>query len=303
MRSALARGSLRTIDGGAALEGAHAETDTPILATRAHACVFFDTSGSRACRIQDTLGHAALPLACRQFPRVSVLDPRGVSITLSHYCPTARGMLQRTPPIAIVSDEAFPEDGEYVGLDATASLPPLLCPDVLMDWEAWWEWERLAVERVGTRSRSLADALESVARAVEYVRLWRPGRGDLIARVRESFQDEPACDAPERLSPDTLTDGVLAAVPEDIRPAHLDAGERPTDDATRAFLAAHTFANWTAHLGGGLRTWLRSIHAAHALLHCGCGVREADLLLRHLAEPGALAKAWSAAETDAVRRP
>jgi len=302
IRAALARRSLRTVDGGAALESAHAETDTPLLATRAHACVFFDSSGHRTCRIQDTLGHAALPLACRQFPRVSVIDPRGASVTLSHYCPTARAMLGRETPLAIVSAPAFPNDDEYIGLDATSSLPPLLRPDVLMDWDSWWEWERLAIERIGDRSRPIEDALASLALAVEYARAWRPGDGDLAQRVRDAFLVASGPAVPEPIAHDALARGVLNAVPEDIRPAQIETGERPTETVTRAFLAAHAFANWTAHLGGGLRTWLRSLHAAHALLRSGCGVREADLLLRHLAEPGELAKAWSAAEVVGAPR-
>ena len=69
----------------------------------------------------------------------------------------------------------------------------------------------------------------------------------------------------------------------------------------RHFLAARAFANWTAHLGRGLRAWLRSIEAAYALVQSGHGIRQADLLLRHLADPRALADRWSAAEIE-VRR-
>ena len=54
-----------------------------------HGCVFHDAE-ARQCRIHAVLGHDALPLACRQFPRVTVHDPRGVSVALSAYCPTAR---------------------------------------------------------------------------------------------------------------------------------------------------------------------------------------------------------------------
>ena len=66
---------------------------------------------SGRCRMHATLGHDALPLACRQFPRVTVEDPRGVSVTLSHYCPTAAGLLERdtAAPFTIVLDPpAFP---------------------------------------------------------------------------------------------------------------------------------------------------------------------------------------------------
>ncbi len=70
---------------------------------------------------------------------------------------------------------------------------------------------------------------------------------------------------------DPLAQAVLAAIPEELRPSSPPA--RPpaaiSDVAHKHFLAAHAFANWTAHLGRGLRTWLRSIEAADALLTSG----------------------------------
>jgi len=68
-----------------------------------------------------------------------------------------------------------------------------------------------------------------------------------------------------------------------------------SDPALRRFLAAHAFANWTAHLGPGLRTWWRSLDAAHTLAR-RYGVRHADLLLRHVGDPNELAAYWSAIE-------
>ena len=37
-------------------------------------CVLHDST-ARRCELQHALGHAALPLACRQFPRITVHDP------------------------------------------------------------------------------------------------------------------------------------------------------------------------------------------------------------------------------------
>jgi hypothetical protein len=103
-----------------------------------------------AAEIHKTLGHDALPLACRQFPRVCVTDPRGVSVTLSHYCPTAAGLLANESSHAsesiLTNPARFPPQAEYVGLDAVHALPPLLRPGILMDWDSWWEIERLSVE-------------------------------------------------------------------------------------------------------------------------------------------------------------
>jgi Fe-S-cluster containining protein len=79
----------------------------PLLARVNGRCVFLDdpenagdapTPEPGRCRIHAALGHEALPLACRQFPRVTVEDPRGVSVTLSHYCPTAAGLLELDEP-------------------------------------------------------------------------------------------------------------------------------------------------------------------------------------------------------------
>ena len=91
----MASGALRSIaaDRAPFIERAADEpAETPTLLATAHGrCVFHDPAGR--CAIHSALGHDALPLACRQFPRVSVTDPRGVSVTLSHYCPTAAALL------------------------------------------------------------------------------------------------------------------------------------------------------------------------------------------------------------------
>lgn len=101
-------------------------------------CVFHDDEQAGGCRIQRALGHEALPLACRQFPRIVVRHPGGVSITLSHYCPSARALLDApAAPVSIATNpHAFPAHGEYVGLDAADDLPPLLRPDCAFDWDA-----------------------------------------------------------------------------------------------------------------------------------------------------------------------
>jgi hypothetical protein len=266
-----------------------------VLATAAGRCVFHDAAACR-CRVQRVLGHAALPLACRQFPRVTVIDRRGASVTLSHFCPTAAALLEDEQPVTIDPDPpAFPADAEYSGLDARHAMPPLLRPDMLMDWESWWEWERLAVE---TLSRHPPDhARDLLSGAVERVRSWGPGDGLLIDRVREGFDAAPVSGRVPR-SADALTQDVLAAIPEPHRPAGLTPPPPPaTGGVLSRFLAAHAFANWTAHFGQGLRTWLQSIDAAYALA-TGLGVRQADLLLRHLVDPEGLANSWSRWEQE-----
>ena len=267
-----------------------------LLAQHDGRCVFFDSS-SRLCRIQEALGHGTLPLACRQFPRVVVRDPRGVSVVLSHYCPTAASLLENDGVVTIdASPEAFPASAEYEGLDAHQSLPPLLRHDVLMDWESWWEFEALAVDMLANSSASPGRALARLHRVVEEIRIWRPGDGALVARVRGAFDRAPA---DSNFAGDTRArlEEIARALP-DVTPWPAPAPQPAGDPLVKRYLAAHAFANWTAHLGHGLRAWRRSIEAAYALVVSGLDIRRADLLLRHLADPRALARAWNAAEYE-----
>jgi hypothetical protein len=256
-----------------------------ILATAQGRCVFHRSDGDEhACAIQTALGHDALPLACRQFPRVSVIDPRGVSVALSTYCPTAAALLDAPGTVSIVdAPPAFPESGEYVGLDARAGWPPMLKPGVLMDWPSWWSFERRAVDLIANRSSSSGAALARLSKVVEHVRAWRVGDEPLEARVAGAF--DAASDIP---APDEADDGdrvrelharIPAAWGVDVRPA-VPVVESSTRQLR--FLASHAFANWSIHLGDDIRTWLESLRMARAVLSAGFSVGDADLWLRHL---------------------
>jgi len=313
MRTALANGALK----GSAPPGAamftfppDAPTDTPaLLGLTGTRCVFFDDQGGHRCRVQDALGHDALPLACRQFPRVTVRDPRGVSLALSAYCPTVARLLDSTGPVTIVeSPSAFPNSGEYEGLDARAQLPPLLRPDCLMDWESWWAFEASSVELLANSGGSVRDALASLRIAVEDARKWAAHDGPLITRVADAFARARHTKwvngsvgrwVNKERSDVRITERcreVEEAIPADLRPGASMRSDQPADGVVRRYLASHAFANWTIHLGQGLQTWLRSIEAAHALVLSGLNVREADLRLRHLADPAELARVWAQAE-------
>jgi hypothetical protein len=257
-------------------------------------CVFFDAAAGRLCRIQRALGHGALPLACREFPRVSVLDPRGTSVTLSHFCPTAASLLEGPDPLAITTAAgAFPAGTELSGLDMRTALPPLLRPEMLMDWDAWWDVERRAVDLLSRSTLSPAAGLQTLADAIDRMLGWSPADGPLLGRVDEAFRDATPGDERDPVQAEERVVEVLGAVPDELRPASLDRPGRPDEAVVRRFVAAHAFANWTAHLGDGLRAWLHSLQAAHALIEAGLGVRQADLLLRHLADPHALARRFS----------
>ena len=231
-------------------------------------CVFH--SGDR-CSIHAAFGHDALPVACQQFPRVSVIDPRGASVTLSCFCPTALAMLDEgDEAIRIVSSES---SALVEGLDARTSLPPALRPDVLMDWDSWLEFERLAVEEFN-RDETPREILARLSEVIEDLRTWRPGAGELIERVRAAFAGGDPCGG---------------------------VGNHSALRGTNRFLACHAFASWTAHLGSGLRTWLRSLETVVFLLDEGWTIREIDEWLRHWADPRLLARVWSASEKEKGR--
>lgn len=310
LQAAVGTGALHPVGGG---EGwmttpADAPEDAPALLGVQHGtCVFFDAGGVHTCRIHAVLGHDALPLACRQFPRLVVHDPRGVSITLSHYCPTAAGLLRNRDPVRIVAEPAaFPAGGEYEGLDARRALPPLLHPDMLMDWPSWWRWEAESVALLTAGIEPLDLTVGRLRDAVARVRDWSPSCGPLAPHVTRAFEaartgrSQPFDPDPDEIA--RRLNEIDDAIPAELRPdpvpvsAHTVRWHEP--DGADRFLAAHAFANWTAHVGEGLHAWLRSLETAYACLRVGLDFRQTDLRLRHLANPNRLAETWSFCPRD-----
>jgi hypothetical protein len=161
-----------------------------------------------------------------------------------------------------------------------------------MDWESWWEWERLTVDLIANSDDPLAETMAHVRGAADQVRSWRPGDGPLIDRVRHAVRA-----APRRMTTtaaDARLGEVLRAIPDAWRPRQVAHARPAPARVQRLFVAAHAFANWHGHLRGGLATWMHSVDAAFALVESGVSVRDADLLLRHLADPQALAAGWTA---------
>src|SRR5262245_26286083 len=148
-------------------------------------CVFFERD-SHLCVVHRDLGESALPLTCRHFPRVSLQDSRGTFVTLSHFCPTAAGMLFREDvPLAIVrGPQAFPLD-DYDGLRVTTDdLPPLLHPGMLMDLEGYSAWEAHMVARCAVSGTSPETVLATLVRDAAILRHWQPGRSSLADDVQ-----------------------------------------------------------------------------------------------------------------------
>jgi hypothetical protein len=262
-----------------------------------------------------------------------VLTPRGVSITLSHFCPTvAARCLDRRPALGIVRNAAaFPAQGRYEGLDARAALPPLLRREVLMCWESHALWERYSVATLAQDDLSPEAALYVLTESADRARAWRSGDGPLRAHLARGLDTRPEA-ARERLPAGGegarrlgLHAGVIGAVPEALR--RSDSSGDLTGDAelvrprwasygaaVRRYLAGRAFASWVALQGQGLRTTVFALVTSLAVLRVEAArlcrerdrpldreilleaFRAADRLSVHLAAPDRLADWLSRAE-------
>jgi hypothetical protein len=255
------------------------------------------------CEIQWAYGHAALPSACQHFPREVLIDGRGVSVTLSHYCPTAVDLIfDHVGPVAIVEGPPAIPMGDPEGLDARDVLPPLLTDGVLMDLEGYSAWEAHMV-RVLTADdgRTPEDALSVLEGDLALVQRWRPGGASLayeISRLWKLDTASPGLTAgPGMNMPHLAGSGFLSA--EALAKAVSSGIE---DRVIRRYLAARAFASWMAYEGGGVASVLQSLRFALSVLsgrraHLPLreAIRQTDLLIIHIMPRDALA--------TAVRRP
>ena len=203
-------------------------------------CTFLEghSPADHACELHRVGGHAALPLPCRMFPRQVLHDGRGTFISLSHFCPTAAGMLfEDDGPAAIVDAAAgLTGDGTLDGLDARSAWPPVLRPGILMDLEAFALWEECGVELLTRRGVNPYDALRALSDATSVIDAWAPDSDvALIEAVRNAFA------------------GV----------APRTSALRPFDPAVKRWLAARLFGSWIAYQGSALATVVRYLHACH----------------------------------------
>jgi Fe-S-cluster containining protein len=299
----------------------------PLLArTEDGACVFFERDHGRLCAIHRQLGHDALPGACRQFPRMTLSDARGSFVSLSHYCPTAAGLLFRADTrLGIEHDPPAFRGSTCEGLDARDVLPPLLRPGVLHSLASYGTWERFQVEALADEGQSAEGALATIARAAEQARTWTLPLGPLedhIGRVAADALENPlrgaagACPA----GAPSLARDVWASIPAPIEApgevphfesswARLAAPAWPAlTRPVRHYLAARAFASWLAYQGAGVRTAVHGLRATLALLQVECvracvaghrpldegvlleAMRAADLALVHLAAPDELTR-------------
>jgi hypothetical protein len=227
------------------------------------------------CSLQAAGGEAMLPSACRHFPRVYLRDGRGDLLTLSHFCPTAAGLLLDAAPVRIVPAEAPLALAEPIeGLDARGALPPLLRPGMLTDIAGYAAWEE-AVLACLLAAEDADAAFAAITAATEALRPWTPGRGPLAAAVPQAFAGIRAGEAPsgpQPLSPafalvrDLTGPHPLMDVPAEFetRWAAIRAGLDGRQQAVIGrYLAATVFGNWIAYRGQGLRSvvaWLRACY-------------------------------------------
>lgn len=253
-----------------------------ILAHRSDGdCVFHGASGCAIYRHR--------PRSCEHFPYVCVIDPRGVHVTLSHYCPTAAALLFDDDTAEIVEGPAIFGDGRNPeGLDAMEALPPTeieaadgadVAPQGcagrprLMGWDEVSRWERRIVRAVASDTRV-------------------PGPPDLalFAHARDAM-------------PADLT---WPDVPGDVAEAWARwvAPSWPRwAPAVGRYLAARVHGSWAMCLGSGPRDVLRSVDIARSVLQVEAArvcartvhgldrpllesaIRQTDLLLIHYADP------------------
>lgn len=333
LSDALVGGRLKVATGAGAIYPFIVEPDLPVGAAAildrdaiGH-CVFYER-GEKRCIVHRDLGEPHLPTTCRHFPRVSVQDRRGTFVSLSHFCPTAASMLFRDAPVEIVAEPpAFP-DTDYDGLIVTADdLPPLLHPRLLMDLDGYTAWERHMVGRCADVQERPESALATMMRDADLLRRWRPGGLTLSEAVWELPHDVIEAESHTELGPSlALHAEVIAAVPDDLKPPSDEAGLEDAwatcvrsvwDDyrgPNNRYLATKAFASWTAYQGRGVKTIVRGLEAALALVRVEAArqcrdaarpldqdlllaaFRQADFALNHLAVGEDLAKVWSVVE-------
>lgn len=278
--------------------------------TPSGACWFRDAE-RRDCAIHREFGEDSLASACRQFPRIVVLEPHQISVSLSHYCPTAAGLLfDDSPRFAIVDrPTAFPAGWPFEGLDARTAYSPLLRPGVLLGFDGLRTLESEAVRLFS--AAEVREGLRRFSSAVARIREWTPALGAVPDLVIAAFQE--AAQTTPRLTQSEDPRSILvrsippgSSIPElpEFSPSK-QALSPAVDLALRRYLAARLIAGWIVFQGEDLATagaYLR-LCLATVLLFEGArdpaeperarwleAIRSADLWLVHNCDPELLAK-------------
>lgn len=274
-------GTLRQVDGGCVFHTAAATGTEPSVT-------------SRRCAVHAAMGHAALPASCQHFPRVCLVDDRGVRVALSHYCPTAASMLvDHAGPVEIVAGP--PPVGDLVvpeGLDVRGELPPRLSARVLSDWPGLTAWEAHVVEVLAGRRATSETTEAALARLGEHAdRLagWRPGGSetlaDAVARLDTppgrrplEHDDGPFALSSARVGFAAARDACRAPWTWPAAPGDLDAleaqwvaeGWAVHAAIVRRYLASKAFASWIGYQADATRSLIAWLRLAWAVLRIEC---------------------------------
>jgi hypothetical protein len=314
---AIVRGLVRTADGhkqwlddtpgGDGAAGTFRQMDGGCIF---HAPARPDTfSPSRNCAVHTALGHGALPASCQHFPRVCLIDDRGVRVSLSHYCPTAAQMLvDGDAAVTIVpGPPAVPGRAVPEGLDVREALPPRLTEHVLMDLEGLSAWEQHVVAILAGPARELTVERAVARLGADAFRLavWRPGPSTTLAETVAALaasvtlvdldEQADALDDPARWPhwSRIVSDACRGEWQVDEPPAALAALNarhvvpywRDHAVAAGRYLAAKAFGAWIAYQADGavaLARWLRLCHAVlriECARACGVAGRSLDRAL------------------------
>ena len=223
------------------LSGRVRETSTGGAAVQdAGRCSFLgrDGDGAHACEIHLAGGHAALPLACRMFPRLVLHDSRGTFISLSHFCPTAAALLFEADDEVTIVDAPSPLAGTgwLDGLDARDVWPPLLRPGLMMDLDSYDLWERFAIALLTHEGVPARRALDALDHATVRIAAWQP--------------------SPDRPLEDTIREAIASVALATSPVAYFES-------AVKRWLAARAFGSWIAYQGNGLRTIVRYLRSCY----------------------------------------
>jgi len=271
------------------------------------------------CAIHRDLGEEALPSACQQFPRITLVDGRGTFVRLSNFCPTAASLLLQTRTFSVVAaPDAIALHGRAEGLDARGVLPPLLRAGLLTDLAGYGVWETLGVETLASGVWKAADALSVIDAATRDLLGWVPGDKSLETAVQRAFSSahpqehlvDPELHLPRFAAAATsIPQGLQApTVPHGIERVwnRADAELQARDAATRAWLASHLFGNWIAYSARGLSGVVEYLQVCLAVLRVEIArecleetrisadqrmleaIRQSDHILHHLADIPAL---------------
>jgi hypothetical protein len=214
------------------------------------------------------------------------------------------------------------------GFDARGTVPPFVRPGVVFDRASWRAWDSFLVEACN-RAEAPEIVLARMARGAEALRVWTPGKGDLLRYASDVLGralGEPREGGRSALAwaDATRLHGLVAACvrpglpmpppPDAVEPA--GAGRAWSDGArvARRYLAARAFGAWSAYLGDGVRTQVAVLAATLAVLRAEFervarespaptrdlwlrAVSSADRLLLHHVDDAALCRRFGNVET------